>query len=500
MLKKIADDFLNSLQTIGPVVLIVLILSPFLQVDSKFLFSFLYSSTLLIVGSTFFTFGADLSMAIIGQKIGKDLIKSKKMWLILLVSFIIGTVVTIAEPDLLVLAEQTTSISSIVLILTISIGVGLCLLLASARSMFNWDLNKMLIAGFLLIFGLMFFVPKDFIPVAFDSGGVTTGTISIPFIITLGMGLVSTRVDKKAKENSFGLVSLASTGPIIMVLLLGLLYNPKKTMNFDNSIYKNYDLSNYVTQFFICFKEVLLAVLPIVLVFIVYCLITKKTNKKEIKKIIFGLILTIIGLTVFLVAANVGFLNMGYYIGEYIASSSYKYLLIPLIMVLSYFISIAEPAVVILINKVEEFSAGAISKKILKVSLALGVSIACALSIIRIFTGTPFIYYALIGYGLALLLTFFIPKVFTAIAFDAGGATGGSLTTSFLLPIAIGTCCALGGNVFTDAFGLASMVSLVPIITIEVVGLIYKIKAKYTEDIESLDETIVDYHWEEDYD
>ena len=500
MLKKIADDFLNSLQTIGPVVLIVLFLSPFLNIDNRFLFSFLYSSALLVLGSTFFTFGADLSMVIIGNKIGKDLIKSRKIWLILCISFIIGTVVTIAEPDLLVLAEQTTSISNVILILTISIGVGLCLLLASARSIFGWDLNKMLIIGFLLIFILLPFVPKDFIPVAFDSGGVTTGTISIPFIITLGMGLVSTRVDKKAKETSFGLISLASTGPIIMVLLLGLLYTPQKNINFDNSIYKNFALSNYVTKLLSCFKEVLIAVLPIVLVFIIYCLITRKINKKELKKITFGLICTIIGLTIFLVAANVGFLNMGYYIGEYITNSNHKYLLIPLIMILSYFIAIAEPAVVILINKVEEFTEGAISKRALKVSLALGVSIASALSIIRIFTGTSFIYYALIGYGIALFLTFFIPKVFTAIAFDAGGATGGSLTTSFLLPMAIGACCAIGGNVFTDAFGLASMVSLVPIITIEIVGLIYKIKTKYRQNKDILDETIIDYSWEDNYD
>jgi len=496
MIKKMKDDFLNSIQTIGPVVFIVLLLTLFIKMDIYFIVSFLLSSILLVIGSTLFTFGADLSMVVIGNKIGKDLVKSKKIWLILGASFIIGTVVTIAEPDLLVLSEQITSISNILLILTISIGVGACMLLASARSIFGWDLNLILMISFFIIFILMFFVPIDFIPIAFDSGGVTTGTISIPFIMTLGIGLVSTRIDKKAREDSFGLISLASTGPIIMVLLLGLFYNPSETMVFDNSIYTNFSFSNYFVQLGNCFKDVLIAISPIIVVFLVYYFIKKNVSKVEFKKIIFGTIVTIIGLTLFLVASNVGFLNMGYFIGDYFGNSNYKHLLVIIIMILSYFIAIAEPAVVILINQIEEYTEGAISKSILKKSLAIGVSIASGLSIIRVFTGTSFMFYAFIGYGIALLLTMFVPKVFTAIAFDAGGATGGSLTTTFLLPIAIGACYAIGGNVFTDAFGLASMVSLVPIITVEIVGLIYQTKTHIYKRFGNLDETIIDYDWE----
>lgn len=494
--KKLKDDLMNSVKTIGPVVLIVLLLTLFIPVKESFLMSFLFSAILLIIGSTLFTFGADLSMIIIGNKIGKDLVKSKKVIIILIVSFIIGTAVTIAEPDLLVLTEQITSISSTTLVFAISVGVGLCLLLASARSLFGWNLNKILIIGFILIFILLFFVPADFIPIAFDSGGVTTGTMSIPFIITLGIGLVSTRVDKKAKEDSFGLVALASTGPIIMVLLLGLMHNPQEAMNFDNSIYTNFDVSNYLTQLILCFKDVLIAIFPIVVLFIIYYFMTKNVTKNEMHKIIFGMIVTIIGLTIFLLASNVGFLNMGYYIGEYIGSTNSRYLLIPIIMILSFFIAIAEPAVVILINQVEEFTEGGISKSVLKVALALGVSVAAGLSIVRVFTGTSFIYYAIVGYGIALLLMCFIPKVFTAIAFDAGGATGGSLTTAFLLPIVIGVCYAVGGNIFTDAFGLASMVSLVPIITVEIVGLIYQLKTRIITRVELLDDSIIDYDWE----
>lgn len=497
MIRELKKNFESSMITILPVVFIVLVLSLFIPISRDVLISFILSSVLLIIGSALFTFGADLSMIVIGNKIGKDLVKSKKISLILIVGFIIGTVVTIAEPDLLVLAEQLTSIPSWLLIIVISLGVGVCVLLASARSLFGWNLNIMLLIGFSIIFLLMFLVPSDFIPVAFDSGGVTTGTISIPFILTLGMGLVANRIDKKAKEDSFGLVALASTGPIIMVLLLGLLMNQSGNMSFDSSIYTNFAFSNYITQLVINFKDVLMAISPIMIVFLIYYIFTRNVSKNELNKILFGTIITIVGLTIFLVASNVGFLNMGYYIGEYVVgSTSHKYMLIPIIMVLSFFIAIAEPAVVILIEQVEEFTEGAISKSILKVALAIGVSLAAGLSILRVLTGTSFLYYAVIGYGIALILMFLIPKVFTAIAFDAGGATGGSLTTTFLLPMAIGACVALGGNVYTDAFGLASMVSLVPIITVEVVGLIYQLKMNTTINVDMLDDSIIDYNWE----
>lgn len=493
MLKSLHRNFVEAVSTIIPLVLIVMILSLFIPIDATLLISFLISSVLLIIGSTLFTFGADLSMVVIGNKIGRDLVKSKKLLIILLVSLIIGTVVTIAEPDLMVLAEQLTFVPNILLILVISLGVGMCMLLASMRSLFGWDLKTLLMIGFIIIFGLSIFVSRDFIPVAFDSGGVTTGTMSIPFIMTLGMGLVANRIDKKSRENSFGLVALASTGPIIMVMLLGLLYKPNGGTEFDNMIYKTFEFSNYFKQLGICFKDVLLSILPIVVVFIIYQLITKNTSKREIHKIFLGVFITIVGLTLFLVASNVGFMNMGYYIGEYLTANSLKYLLIPIIMIFAFFIAIAEPAVMILIDQVAEFTEGSISRKALKISLALGVSIAAGLSLIRVYTGTPFIYYAAVGYGVALLLMFLIPNIFIAIAFDAGGATGGSLTTAFLLPMAIGACCAIGGNVMTDAFGLASMVSLVPIITVEVVGLIYQIKNRVIISVDQLDDSIIDY-------
>lgn len=496
MIKELYKSIYDVCATIIPIVFIVAVLMLFIPIDLAIRVSFFMSAVLLIIGSILFTFGAELSMVVIGNKIGRELIRSKKVWLILLASFVIGTVVTIAEPDLLVLVEQITSIPNSILVITISVGVGIFLMLAAARSLYGFSLNTILIVSFILIFILMALVPNEIVAFAFDSGGVTTGTISIPFVLTLGMGLAANRIDKKAKENSFGLIGLASTGPILMVLLLGLVYGNHFSFTFDNSIYTNFAFGNYVTQLVACFKDVLMAIAPIVVLFIIFYLLTKKVSIREMHKIILGTVLTIIGLTLFLVACNVGFLNTGYYIGEYIAGSDYKYLLVPIIMVIAFFIAIAEPAVVILIDKVEEFTEGEISKKMLNVALAIGVSLAAGLSIVRIFTQSSFIIYALIGYGIALLLMMFIPKVFTAIAFDAGGATGGSLTTALLLPIAIGACLAVEGNVYRDAFGLASLVSLVPIITVEFVGLMYGLKLKLLNRVENLDDAIIDYDWE----
>ena len=496
MLGNLKNSLSESFRTIMPIVLIVVVLSIFVPISPSLLISLIISSILLIIGSALFTFGADISMMIIGEKIGSKLVKSKKIWLVLLVSFIIGTVVTIAEPDLRVLAEQLISIPSNVLILTISVGVGISLLLSSLRSIYGWDLNKILLIGYTITLIFIFFVSEEFVPVAFDSGGITTGTISLPFIMTLGIGLTANRTDKKAKESSFGLVSLCSLGPIIMVLLLGLFYTPEGSYNITDLIRLNINFKDYLNAFSVYFEEVLFSILPIIIVFVIYQLLSKDVTKTEIRKIIFGLIVTILGLTMFFMAANVGFMDMGYFLGEYIGGTDYKYLLIPFGMVMAFYISIAEPAVQVLNSQVEDLTGGNISKKTLNIGLALGVSVATGLSLIRIFTNTSFLYYIIPGQILSLILMFFTPKIFTAIAFDAGGATGGTLTAAFLLPIAIGICLATGTNVLTGAFGLAALVSLAPLITIQVIGIMYNLKMK-NEHIENYDEKIVDLDKEE---
>ena len=496
MLKSLKNNLKEATSTILPIVIFVVVLCLIIPMSPALLISFLLSSLLLIMGTGLFTFGADLSMLIIGERIGSRLVKSKKIWVILLVSLIIGTVITIAEPDLRVLADQLSTIPSNALIVIISIGVGVFLLLSALRSLFRLDLNIILLISFIIIFLLIPFVPGDFIPLAFDAGGATTGTISIPFIMTLGVGLAANRTDKNAKESSFGLIALGSTGPILMVMLMGLFYKPSSTIDMSQFINDTFGFSEYINQLGISFGDVLFSISPIIIVFLIFQLFTKDINKKELRKVIFGIVVIIVGLTLFLTAANVGFMDMGYFIGEYVANSSYKYLLIPITMIIAFFIAVAEPAVKILIDQVEELTEGSISNSAMKFGLSLGVSLAAGLSVIRAFTGTPIVYYIVPAYIICLLLMFIVPKTFTAIGFDSGGAAGGTLTMAFLLPIAIGICLANNGNILTDAFGISALASVVPIITVQLIGLIYKLKNRATVRIENLDDSIIDYQWE----
>ncbi|MBQ7136518.1 MAG: DUF1538 family protein [Bacilli bacterium] len=496
MLNNLKDKFNESIFTIIPIVMIVMLLSFFVHIPQELLISFIISAILLVLGTSLFTFGADISMLSIGEKIGDKLVRSKRLLIILFVCLVIGTAITIAEPDLRVLADQLTSIPSNTLIIIISVGVGAFMLLSALRSIFGLSLNMILSLSFILIFLLVPLVPEGLIPIAFDAGGATTGTISIPFIMTLGVGLVSSRTDKKAKESSFGLVALCSTGPILAVMLLGIIYN--STVSTDASLLINNDFSynNYLTQLVISFKDVMFSISPIIIVFIIYQLITKDVGKVEMRKIIFGIIIIIIGLTLFLVAANVGFMDMGYFIGEEMFNSKYRDWLTPVTMIMAFFIAVAEPAVQILIDQVEELTEGNISRRAMNLSLSLGVSLAAGLSIHRLFTGVSFIYYAIPAYVICLVLMLFVPKTFTAVAFDAGGAAGGTLTTTFLLPIAIGACIANKGDILTDAFGISALASVVPIITVQIIGIIYQLKNRNNIAIEDLDESIVDYCWE----
>ncbi len=500
MLGIFKSNLKESFSTIMPIVLIVAFLSIFVPVTPSLIASFIISSIILIIGSALFTFGVDISMILIGEKIGNKLVKSKKIWIVLLVSFIIGTVVTVAEPDLRVLAQQITSIPTLTLIIVIGVGVGLSLLLSSLRSLYGWSLNVMLLIGYIIVLVFTFFIPEEFVPVAFDTGGITTGTISLPFILTLGVGLVANRTDKKAQESGFGLVSLCSVGPIIMVMLLALIYSPTSSYDPYNLIRLNINFIDYIEQLKISISDVIISLSPILVVFVIFQFLTRAISKIEMRKIILGIVLIFLGLTLFFTSANVGFMDMGYFIGKYIAGTQYKYLLIPLGMIIAFYIAIAEPAVQVLNSQIEEITEGNISKKTLNISLALGVSIATGMSIIRIFTNTSFLYYIIPGQILSLVLMLFCPKLFTAIAFDAGGATGGTLTAAFLLPITIGICLATGTNVLKGAFGIAALVSLAPLITIQIVGIIYKYRNKTVINVDDLDDSIIDFDWGEEYD
>ena len=497
MKELILNKFKDSVKSILPITVIVLIISVLFGNGSLagFVPSFLVGSVLLMVGMCLFDIGADISMIEIGSKIGTHLTNKRNIPFILIMSFIIGFIITIAEPDLSVLASQVPSISSDVLICTVGIGVGIFLLIATFRMLFQFSYSRILIFLCVLSFVIAFFVPGEFVPLAFDSGGVTTGPLSVPFIIALGAGLSAVRNDSKKKEDTFGMISFCSVGPVIIVLVLGLIYKP--TSSYNQIVVSGIDssfldvLKLYLESFPIYLKEVLVALSPIAILFLIYNFLFLKLDKKDLFRIIKGLIYTYIGLSIFLTGVNVGFMPMGYMVGKLL--SDFKYLLVPLGMILGYFIVSSEPAVTVLTEQIEEITNGNIKKKIMNTSLSIGVSIAVGLSIVRVLTGISIWYFLIPGYAFALIMTLFVSPLFTALAFDSGGVASGTMTATFLMPFVIGITESLGGNILTDAFGLIAMVATIPLITVQLVGLIYKMKIKAVYADPVYNEEIIDY-------
>lgn len=495
MIENFVKSFKETTIAVVPICIIVTIIAIIFGFDSGTIGSFIISSILLIIGISLFTFGADISMMMIGEKLGNKLIQSKKTIFILIITLIIGIIITLAEPDLRVLAEQITSIPSTTLILAVSIGVGILLTLAVMKILFKLSLRTILIVCYCLIFALMFFVPTEFIPVSFDSSGVTTGPISVPFILALGIGLTSFRTDSNTKTDTFGLIALCTIGPKLTVLILGMLFTGSNS--YDTSIYLNNSpiIIQYIDKFIDCFKEIATSISPIIALFIILKLLFKKDfTKKQTRKIIVGLIATFTGLCLFLTGVNVGFMKTGFLLGESFGNFNLINIIIPFGIIIGFLVVFAEPAIKILTNEVEEITEGSISKNIMKIFISIGVSIAILLSILRIIYQIPITYFLLIGYGIALLLTFITPKMFTAVSFDAGGSVCGPLTASFILPLLIGLCESLNGNIMLYAFGLISFIALSPLLTVQLLGIVFKIKTKQ-EILKNIDENIVEYEW-----
>ena len=476
---KLLEKLTESLEAVLPIIGIVLFLSfTIAPIPPGILMAFIIGAILLIVGMMFFTLGAELSMTPMGERIGTRIAQSKKLPVIIVLCFTLGVIITVSEPDLQVLAGQVPAVPNYLLIVAVAVGVGLFLVFAVLRMLFSRPLSQMLLIFYPLVFLLAFFVPESFLAVAFDSGGVTTGPMTVPFIMALGIGFSAVRSDKHAENDSFGLVALCSIGPILAVLLLGIIYHPEGA-GYEGAVVPNVADSIELWKLFQngiphYMKEIAVSLFPIVLFFSLFQIFSLKLKKKTIIKILVGLIYTYIGLVLFLTGVNVGFMPAGNYLGEIIAGISCRWVIIPIGMVIGYFIVKAEPAVYVLMEQVEELTSGAIPGKAMGLSLSCGVAVSLGLAMVRVLTGISIFWFLIPGYALALLLSFRVPKIFTAIAFDSGGVASGPMTATFLLPFAQGACVAVGGNIVTDAFGVVAMVAMTPLITIQILGAIYQ--------------------------
>ena len=485
--RVLAEKLKEAAASVLPVTAIVAVLClALVRVDVGLMLSFLLGSGFLILGMGLFTLGAELSMSRIGNLIGAKMTKSRKLWFILAVSFLLGVAITMAEPDLQVLATNVPAIDKTVLIVTVSVGVGLFLMLCMVRILFSVSLRLLLIVFYALLFLGAFLSDAGFLSVAFDSGGVTTGPMTVPFIMALGVGVASIRSDENAKADSFGLVALCSIGPVMAVMLLGAIY-PTDTQADVGMVIGGFETTvelggAYLRSLPTYMLEVAMALLPIFVFFLLFQVFSLRLRRLPLTKIVMGVGYTFLGLVLFLTGVNVGFSPLGYVLGKELVTSGLSALLIPLAMLMGWFIIDAEPAVHILNKQVEELTSGAISAKAMGLSLSVAVALANGLAMVRVLTGLPILYFLLPGYAVALGLSFFVPRTFTAIAFDSGGVASGPLTATFMLPLAMGACTALGGNVMTDAFGLVALVAMMPLITVQVMGGIYVLKSRTKTD------------------
>ncbi len=481
-----------------PIALIVLLLGftvvPMAVGD---LLLFVIGVLFLIVGMSLFTAGSEMSMQPLGAKTGTTVSATGKIWIIAFISFIIGILVTVSEPDLWILAEQVNGLQNEILVYTVSLGVGIFLMIAVLRIVFKVSLTALMVIFYAVAFILAFFVDRSFLCLAFDSGGVTTGPMTVPFIMSIGAGVSAARASADNRDDSFGITGLCSIGPIISVLVLGIISKVEGTYipEVPEHISDTHDVLSVFSEGLVEHAgSVLVAILPIIVFGALFQLITRAFSKRQFIRMGIGALYVFVGLTVFLTGANVGFMPTGTVIGSSLSESLGGWLLVPVAMLLGYFIVKAEPSVYVLNKLVESMSAGAISGKTTGLGLSIGVSAALGLSAVRIITGIHIMWFLVPGYIIALTLSFFVPRIFVGISFDSGGVASGTMMSAFVLPLCMGACSSLGGDVMTDAFGCVALVAMAPIIAIQILGFSYKIKsARSVRRFVMTSESFIDY-------
>ena len=483
LLGALKAKLFEAAMSVAPIVLIVTALAlSVAPLPLPALTLFVLCAAVLVVGMALFALGAQIAMTPMGEMVGARMTQSRSLRFLIGMGFLMGVIITVAEPDLTVLATQVPAFPTQGLILSVAAGVGAFLVAALLRIVLQKRLNVLLIAFYGAVFVLAIFSDNNFLPVAFDSGGVTTGPITVPFLLALGVGVAAVRGGKTAEEDSFGLVALCSIGPILAVLLMGMFFDPGSSQ-YAAEIPAVPDSWGGILPALFCalphyLLEVVVALLPVLLVFCLFQILWLRLPARRLLRMASGIVYTLLGLCLFLAAANVGFLPVGYRLGQTLASLSANWLMIPLAMLMGFFIVRAEPAVHVLNAQVEQLTDGVISKRAMMRTLCVGVAVSLGLAVVRILSGISIWWFVLPGYLLALGLSFFVPHIFTAIAFDSGGVASGPMTATFLLPFALGAVDALGGNPMSDAFGLVAMVAMTPLVAIQVLAVLYAFRTR----------------------
>jgi hypothetical protein len=484
LVEKIREVFVS----VFPITVIVLILHfTIAPVELYQLFRFIIGAVLIFFGLSVFLLGVDLGVSQIGHLMGSVLVKSNKVLIIGIVGLILGFFISIAEPDLHVLANQidlvtSGTISKISILVIVSIGIAILMTIGLFRIIFNISLQKILIGMYSLVLVFSFFSSPEYLAIGFDASGATTGAMTVPFILALAVGVSSLKKNGiTSEEDSFGLVGITSIGPILSIILVSLLIrqNTFSDVVVDQIPYSSSVLYPFIQKLPIIMSEIMLAMLPLLVVFILYKFINKDLPKRAFIRILKGLIYAYIGLVIFLLGVNAGFMEVGYMIGYKVASLNGQWIIVVVGFILGLVTVLAEPAVHVLTEQIEDITTGYVQKRIINIALSAGVGIAVALSMLRIvIPGIQLWHYLLPGFSIALLMSFFVPNLFIGIAFDSGGVASGPMTATFILAFSQGAASATqSANVLIDGFGMIAMVALTPLIALQIIGILYKRKS-----------------------
>jgi len=457
-------------------------------------------AVIMIVGLGFFQVGAQTGLAKVGEYMGSSLSKQSKLAIVVIFSFLLGALITCAEPSILIVAGQV-NIPSLLLIAVIAGGVGIFVIIGVVRIVFHGQLKLWYVFYYFIVFALLCLISIDedmakFLPFIFDAGGITTGSATVPFILSLGAGIAVVRGGRKATEDSFGLVGMASIGPILSMTIL-LLANKSGFSAYTFELFDGFvdmgDVGWHLLDALIpsglshlgTLIEVLMALIPIIIIFVIYDLIYIKLPKNKIRELIVGFAVSYFGLVIFLTGVNSIMTPFGTFVGVNVGQGLDNYWLIILIAFTIGVVTVfCEPAIHVLTNQISDVSDGNISKTTVLISMAVGVGIAIGLSALRTLYDFSILYIIVPGYVLSVALMFITPNIFTAMAFDAGGTASGPMSVSFVMPMIIGITYSKTDygtssiEYYTRSFGVVALIALTPILTIQILGIVQDLKTK----------------------
>ncbi|MEA4865154.1 MAG: DUF1538 domain-containing protein [Sphaerochaeta sp.] len=471
-------ELLKKLKEVGssiiPILALVALMHFFITpLPAGSLTSFIIGGFLLIAGLSLFLLGVDIGLLPIGERIGSAATRSKHLLVLLGTGFLVGVVIILAEPNIAVLAEQVKgvnpSISKTSLVSMIAIGVGFYLMVGMVRVVFHLSLRLVYLVSYALLFILFIFSPIEMMGIAFDAGGAATGPLSVPFIMAIGIGIA--RVQKKQNDaDNFGYISLALIGPALALGILSLFNDGGAASSGEVSVAA---AGNFLSLIQPSLAMTAQALVPLLLLCLFYQFLLLKMPLGQLVRMVTGFVYLFIGLTLFFMGSNGGFIPVGYQIGYAIGTYN-RYLLLLVGAVIGAITVLSEPSVWVLVNQVQEITQGHIKKPLMLVALAIGVGLSLFLAMIRVITGLAIWYFVLPTYALAVFLSFFVPDLFVGLSFDSGSVSSGPMASTFILAFAIGSSVSVGGNPLTDAFGVILFVSMTPVVIVELLGLVYK--------------------------